>query len=410
MERTFAFLSACGVEIELMTVENGTLTAAPYAKNILDEFEEDPGLSKNGVGISNELVQHVIEFKSAPPPVRPWAARNGWDESLRMIARSCEDKGYGLLGTGMHPWFNPSAETLLWAWEDAEIYQWYHRTFDCHRHGFANLQSIHLNIPFRTDDEFAVLHGAIRALLPLLPGLCASTPFIEGRISGMLDTRIDVYRNNQNRFPAIAGDVIPEALYSEEAYHDGVFKPLETLLATLPDSSIIDSQWLNSRGAIARFDRGSIEIRLMDAQECLDADLAVAELVFGAVTKLCSAGRRDQERLRSIHRNRLVPILNGAVTDGDAYVVEDEEYLSLLGMHAPHGKMTVRDIWKNLYEDAKMDGSVAADAGEVLGGYFASGCLSARILNACAGDFSRMSLEQVYRKLCACEMENRTFP
>ncbi|MBN2509374.1 MAG: hypothetical protein JXB03_03820 [Spirochaetales bacterium] len=410
MKREYGYLSACGVEIELMTVEAGTLSAVPWAKSVLDAFEQSTSLHEAGVDISNELVQHVLEIKTSPPPVSPWAARDGWAGGMKEITGFMAGKGYGLLGTGMHPWFDPETETRLWAWEDAEIYQWYHKVFNCYRHGFANLQSIHLNIPFQTDAEFAVLHAAVRALLPLLPGLCASTPFRETALSGMLDTRIDVYRNNQNRFPVIAGAVIPEPLYSEDAYHDGVFKPLEALIRTLPESSIIESQWLNSRGAIARFDRGSIEIRLMDTQECLDADLAVAQLVFASVVRLCGLDSGTHVKLQNLSTPRLVDILNGAVFEGDGYVVDDEEFLSLLGFPAASGGIPVRDLWQRLYHDALADGTMNKDAGEVLVSYFTKGCLSARIIDACDGNYSAASQKNVYRKLYDCEMENRVFP
>ena len=41
--------------------------------------------------------------------------------------------------------------------------------------------------------------------------------------------------------------------------------------------------WLNSRAAIARFERQTIEIRIIDLQECPAADLAIAELVVALV-------------------------------------------------------------------------------------------------------------------------------
>ena len=38
---------------------------------------------------------------------------------------------------------------------------------------------------------------------------------------------------------------------------------------------------MNSRGAIARFDRNAIEIRVIDVQECPKADLAIAIFIQG---------------------------------------------------------------------------------------------------------------------------------
>ena len=43
---------------------------------------------------------------------------------------------------------------------------------------------------------------------------------------------------------------------------------------------ILDHHFLNSRGAIARFDRNAIEIRLVDIQECPKADIAICVLNY----------------------------------------------------------------------------------------------------------------------------------
>ena len=51
--------------------------------------------------------------------------------------------------TAMHPWMNPRIETRIWQRENAEIYTAYDRIFDCNRHGWANLQSMQLNLAVR---------------------------------------------------------------------------------------------------------------------------------------------------------------------------------------------------------------------------------------------------------------------
>ena len=44
----------------------------------------------------------------------------------------------------------------------ASIYDTFDRIFSCKGHGWANLQSMQINLPFRGDEEFARLHAAIR--------------------------------------------------------------------------------------------------------------------------------------------------------------------------------------------------------------------------------------------------------
>ena len=90
--------------------------------------------------------------------------------------------------SGMHPWMQPARETRLWPHESGPIHRAYDALFDCRRHGWANLQSMHVNLPFgedlTPDGEFARLHAAVRLVLPLLPALAASTPHHNGCHAG----------------------------------------------------------------------------------------------------------------------------------------------------------------------------------------------------------------------------------
>ena len=76
------------------------------------------------------------------------------------------------------------------------IYQTYDRIFGCKAHGWANLQSMHLNLPFADDAEFARLHAAIRLVLPIIPALAASSPIADGRPTGFMDIRMEAYRTH----------------------------------------------------------------------------------------------------------------------------------------------------------------------------------------------------------------------
>jgi hypothetical protein len=90
------------------------------------------------------------------------------------------------------------------------VYEAFDRIFDCRGHGWANLQSAHLNLPFSDAEEFGRLHAAIRLLLPILPALAASSPVMDGRLTGRVDSRLDVYRHNARRVPQVSGRVVPE--------------------------------------------------------------------------------------------------------------------------------------------------------------------------------------------------------
>ena len=78
-------------------------------------------------------------------------------------------------------------------------------------------------------------------------------------------------------------------MFDQEEYYRVIFDPIARALAPFDTEKVMDHHFANSRGAIARFDRGAIEIRVIDIQECPAADLAIAELIV-ATLKAMVAG------------------------------------------------------------------------------------------------------------------------
>jgi glutamate---cysteine ligase / carboxylate-amine ligase len=97
---------------------------------------------------------------------------------------------------GMHPWMDPVRETQLWPHAQSEIYRAYDRIFGARSHGWANVQSTHINLPFAGDQEFARLHAALRPIVAILPAISAASPYADGRAPGPLDYRMEAYRSN----------------------------------------------------------------------------------------------------------------------------------------------------------------------------------------------------------------------
>ena len=98
---------------------------------------------------------------------------------------------------------------------------------------------------------------------------------MEGRLAGSLDARLEVYRTNTQRIPSVAGRIIPEQAFDRAAYTRIIFDPMYAQIAPHDPSGVLRDEFLNARGAIARFSRGAIEIRVIDVQECPAADLAI---------------------------------------------------------------------------------------------------------------------------------------
>jgi gamma-glutamyl:cysteine ligase YbdK (ATP-grasp superfamily) len=240
-----------------------------------------------GAGFSNELADHVFELKTLVPERRLVRAEEVLAEGVRFFNRLlAEQWGARLLPTGMHPFMHPS-EGRLWRRSGRAIYATYDLVFGIHGHGWINLQSTHVNLPFgRSDADTVRLHNAICLLLPYLPALAASSPVFEGRLGPAVDNRLAFYRRNQARVPQLAGDVVPEYMRSPAQYRREVLGGIYRALDAIPEAARLHHEWVNSRGAIVRFNRRAIEIRVLDTQECPRMDVAVAAFVRGALARL----------------------------------------------------------------------------------------------------------------------------
>jgi hypothetical protein len=316
-----------------------------------------------------------------------------------------------LLPTGMHPFMNPDREMVLWPHGYNDVYATFNRIFDCRGHGWANLQSCHLNLPFTGDsapgDEFGLLHAAVRLLLPIMPALSASSPVKEGQLTGLLDTRLEVYRTNSARIPQTAARVIPEPAFTRAEYESQILHPIYEAYAPFDPEGTLRHEWANARGAIARFSRGSIEVRVLDVQECPAADLAITCLITAVLKRIACGQIGDRARLRAADVDMLHAILLQVIRDGDEALIDDGEYLSLLGLSAK--PRLARDIWRELCDMTLHHDPLWSQCEGPLSTIFKHGCLARRILRSLKGDCAPANIERVWRELAGCLNENRVF-
>jgi gamma-glutamyl:cysteine ligase YbdK (ATP-grasp superfamily) len=398
-----------GIELEYMLVDKETLAVRPISdellKSVLGAYGSD---YENGmVTWSNELVMHVIEIKSTRPEADLVSLEDAFVQNITVINTILEKHNAMLMPSAAHPYMDPTLETLLWPHDNNAVYDIYNKIFDCRGHGWSNLQSTHLNLPFQGDDDFAKLHAAIRVILPLLPALCASSPILDGKPTGFLDTRLHYYKGNQARIPSITGRVIPEPIFSSAAYKKNIYKTIEEDIRPFNQGSILDPIWVNSRGAIPRFDRGSIEIRIMDIQECPAADLAVQTAVIETLKLLSNEIFFSREQQQSLDTDMLASILAATAKDAGNAIINDRSYLQGWGLRT---SSRASEVWQNILEKhRKNTGSPVAARMETLKFIIEHGTLAERILRAAKGDFSESSLRTIYRKLCTCLKENRLF-
>jgi len=393
---------AIGVEIEYMIVDGATLDVRPVADELLRTFHGtyDTEVERGAISWSNELALHVVELKTTHPVPRLAGLARQFQAQVADALDRLAPMGARLLPTAMHPWMDPHRELRLWPHGYDAVYQAFDRIFDCRGHGWANLQSVHVNLPFAGDEEFARLHAAIRLILPLVPALAASSPMTEGRLTGLLDTRLEVYRHNADRIPSVAGQVIPEPAASRRDYEERILGRIYDDLAPLDPDGVLRHEWVNSRGCIARFDRMALEIRVIDVQECPIADLAVAAVVVGAVRALTDGRWADHAALRDWPATSLSAIFEDTIRDGDLAVVRDGQYLQALGLPAGRPRRA-RDVWQHLIETTL----ATADRDEArssLDQYLRHGCLANRIVAALGPATTRERVAEVYERLADC--------
>lgn len=397
-----------GIELEYMIVDRNSLQVKPLADELLKHELGIIGSDfENGIVTwSNELVLHVIEIKSTQPEADLERLEKAFAENVNRINAILKKWNAMLLPTAAHPFMNPFTDTRLWPHDNNEVYALYDKLFNSKGHGWSNLQSTHINLPFHGDEEFAKLHAAIRLLLPLLPALCASSPLLDGRISGMLDTRLKYYKTNQDKIPVITGNIIPEEIYTFDEYSKNIYQPIKKAIGPHDPDEILDPVWVNSRGAIARFDRGSIEIRVMDIQECAAADLALVTLAIETLKLLISEKFTSLQEQRIVQTTALASLFDRAAVTGLATQVEDPSILKAFGLKNPG---TIKEIWKNILINIPHTTAYQSSSLKIVEKILESGSLSERILNALKDDTSLKNITSVYRRLSNCLQENKLF-
>lgn len=395
-----------GVEIEYMIVDQDSLDVRPVCDRLMESFAGEPvsELERGEIAWSNELVLHVLELKTNGPAAELDGLGARFHGEVLAAGEALDALGSMLLPGGVHPWMNPGKETHLWPHEYNQVYQTFDRIFGCSGHGWSNLQSTHVNLPFDGDWEFRRLHAAIRAVIPLIPALAASSPFLDGEVAPQLDARLEAYRGNARKIPEVAGGVVPEPVSSEEEYREAILQPLYDALAPHDPEGVLRHEWANARGSIARFERGAIEIRVIDTQECPSADLAVVSMVVALVRALAEERWAPVRSLDAIPTAPLSELFVEAVRVGGDARVHHRGYLDALGWR--RSEASALDLWRGLADRLAPD-LVPGEYASALETILAHGPLASRMVRA--HEAGGLSILEVARELAGCLREDRLF-
>jgi carboxylate-amine ligase len=396
---TLHLFDAHGIEVEYMLVDAETLDVAPAADRLLEaaagELVEE--FENGDVAWNNELALHVIELKCNGPRRSLAGLGRAFADNVALANAKLDSAGQRLMPGAMHPWMDP-ADVVLWPHGTRDVYAAFDRIFSCKGHGWANLQSMQINLPFAGDEEFARLHSAIRFLLPILPGLAASSPIIDGLPNGILDNRLVVYRGNCARVPSVTGDVVPEPVGSIGEYHERVLEPLYRDLEPHDPERLLRHEWVNARGAIARFERMTVEIRVLDVQETPLMDVAYAALIVEVLKMLCEERWADRRSLDEWQTRELGALLELCERRGEEAGITERRFLSALGFKG--GSTDVKGLWVHLIGAVGARGALDHDTERLLEHYLRHGSLATRITKAIGVLPTRARIKRVYEQLC----------
>jgi gamma-glutamyl:cysteine ligase YbdK (ATP-grasp superfamily) len=276
-----------------------------------------------------------MEIKANEPFKSPIEFEETMQNAVTVLNQIVQKHGAMLLGTGMHPLLRLE-DTAIWSHYHKKIYQQYGKIFNLNQHGWLNIQSFHLNLPFQKEVDAIQIHNQLTNLCAYLPAITASSPIFEGKIGSEIDNRLKFYKINQKEVPSVTGDVIPEYVTSFSQYKNEIIgRYSRELISSGVDKTLLNREWVNSRGIIFRFDRQALEVRVMDEQECVKSDVAMACFVRASLRGLI-ASNADL-----LPHNLLVENFNSVVKDGLNAAVS-----------SPNGK-TARQVCKYFFDLAQ---------------------------------------------------------
>jgi glutathione synthase/RimK-type ligase-like ATP-grasp enzyme/gamma-glutamyl:cysteine ligase YbdK (ATP-grasp superfamily) len=403
----YGLFEVAGLELEYPTVDENLEVVAlvePAFRTIAGRGTSDIELDR--VGFSNEIADHVFEVKTLEPLRSMRDAEDVIVGGIRRFTTVLEQEWNArLLPTAMHPWFDPM-NARLWTRSGLRIYTTYAQIFDIRTHGWMNVHATHLNLPFGDERETIAMHTAAALLLPYLPAVAASSPVHDGRVQPYIDARLAWILQHQSRIPETCGRIVPEIMDSFASYRREILQPMYGALDQYPHSEAIRHEFLNSRGAVLRFARRALEVRVLDTQECVRMDIAIAVFVRAALQQLTREVLDG--RIEAPSHDTLVADFEACIRDGtNASVCAPH-----LGGH-PEGGDSVRDVLGALMERARR--SVGTDDAGYLAlvdDVIAHGSLAERIRmrlapHAASEDALRPALRDVYGELADCLVSNQ---
>jgi carboxylate-amine ligase len=250
-----------GLEEEFAVLDSA-LALTPGFEPLRTAAAGDPLLTES---IAGELISSEIEIRSGRGADLATAILAQRDRRQRLFAVAAE-QGFGLGSTGTHPWSDYRDQAII----DTEHYRrveeglkyvaWRNNTF-----------SLHVHVGIRGADRAVQICDRMRPVLPLLLAISASSPFLDGRDSGLASARSQIFTKS---FPRCG---VPDAYGSWDAFA----RYVEFLERT---GSIVEytQVWWSVRPHPTF---GTVEVRICDCQVSAQESEALAALIVACVAQ-----------------------------------------------------------------------------------------------------------------------------
>jgi carboxylate-amine ligase len=252
-----------GIEEEFALLDPSTLDLVQRFEELRDAAAgSDPVLAES---IAGELISSEIEIRSGRGEDFHAALAAQRDRRRRLFALAAE-RGLALGATGTHPWADYRQQHII----ETEHYRrveeglkyvaWRNNAF-----------SLHVHVGIRGADRVVQVCDRMRPALPLLLAISSSSPFLDGRDSGLHSARTQIFTKS---FPRCG---VPDAYGSWAAFADYI----GFLIGT---RSIVEytQVWWSIRPHPAF---GTVEVRICDAQPTAPESEALAALIVACVAQ-----------------------------------------------------------------------------------------------------------------------------
>lgn len=251
-----------GIEEEFALLDPHDLGLTARFEELKEAAAADPALAES---IAGELIASEIEIRSGRGDDLAAALAAQRDRRRRLFALA--DEHHVRLGaTGTHPWSDYREQHII----ETEHYR---RVEDGLKYVAwrNNSFSVHVHVGVRGADRAVLVCDRLRPVLPLLLAVSASSPFLDGRDSGLHSARTQTFTRS---FPRCG---VPDTFGSWATFADYI----DFLVRT---RSIVEytQVWWSVR---PHFAFGTVEVRICDAQPTAQESDGLAALIVACVAQ-----------------------------------------------------------------------------------------------------------------------------